>query len=66
MPTVLIAGASGLVGFAAAKHFASLPGFKVKAISRRKPDGLEGVELIPVDLTDRARGSPAGSFGTGR
>ena len=55
MPTVLIAGASGLVGFAAAKHFASLPGFKVKAISRRKPDGLEGVELVSVDLTDRAR-----------
>ena len=53
MPTVLIAGASGLVGFAAAKHFASLPGWKVVAISRRKPDGLEGVDLVSVDLTDR-------------
>jgi len=55
VPTVLVAGASGLVGFAAAKHFASLPGFKVLAVSRRLPEGLDGVELISVDLTDRAR-----------
>src|SRR5436190_659078 len=55
MPTVLIAGVSGLVGFAAAKHFAALPGWKVIAVSRRLPEGLDGVELISVDLTDRAR-----------
>ena len=55
MPTVLIAGASGLVGFAAAKHFATLPGCKVIAISRRKPEGLDGVELVSVDLTNRAQ-----------
>jgi len=55
MPTILIAGVSGLVGFAAAKHFARLPGWKVVAVSRRTPEGLEGVEVISVDLTDRAR-----------
>jgi len=53
--TVLVAGASGLVGFAAAKHFAALPGFKVIAVSRRKPEGLDGVDFVSVDLTDRAR-----------
>jgi len=55
MPSILIAGVSGLVGFAAAKHFARLPGWKVIAVSRRRPEGLEGVEMISVDLTDRAR-----------
>jgi nucleoside-diphosphate-sugar epimerase len=55
MRTVLIAGASGLVGFAAARHFARRPGWRVVAVSRRLPDGLDGVELISVDLTDRAR-----------
>jgi nucleoside-diphosphate-sugar epimerase len=53
--TVLVAGASGLVGFAAAKHFARRPGWKVIAVSRRVPEGLDGVELVSVDLTDRAR-----------
>ena len=53
--TVLVAGASGLVGFAAAKHFAQRPGWKVIAVSRRLPEGLDGVELVSVDLTDRAR-----------
>jgi len=55
MPAVLIAGASGLVGFAAAKHFARLQGWKVIAVSRRVPEGLAGVDLVSVDLTDRAR-----------
>lgn len=54
MPTILIAGVSGLVGFAAAKHFARLPGWKVIAVSRRRPEGLDGVEMISVDLTDSA------------
>ena len=53
--TVLVAGASGLVGFAAARHFASRPGWKVIGVSRRLPEGLERVELISVDLTDRER-----------
>jgi nucleoside-diphosphate-sugar epimerase len=49
---VLIAGASGVVGLAAAKHFASLPGWEVVGLARRPPGGLEGVELLAVDLTD--------------
>lgn len=53
--TVLVAGASGLVGYAAARHFASRPGWRVIGVSRRLPDDLDGVELISVDLTDRAR-----------
>ena len=53
--TVLVAGASGLVGFAAARHFARLPDWKVIAVSRRLPEGLDGVELVSVDLSDRAR-----------
>ncbi|MBM4440385.1 MAG: SDR family oxidoreductase [Candidatus Rokubacteria bacterium] len=55
MNTVLIAGASGLVGYAAARHFAGLPGWKTVAVSRRLPDDLPGVELIAVDLLDAAR-----------
>lgn len=53
--TVLIAGASGLVGYAAAQHFARRPGWRVIGVSRRLPDGLDGVELVPVDLMDAAR-----------
>jgi nucleoside-diphosphate-sugar epimerase len=53
--TVLVAGASGLVGYAAAKHFARLPGWRVIAVSRRLPEDLDGVELVSVDLMDRAR-----------
>jgi nucleoside-diphosphate-sugar epimerase len=55
MRTVLVAGASGLVGFAAARHFASRPGWKVVGVSRRVPEGLANVELISVDLRDRDR-----------
>jgi nucleoside-diphosphate-sugar epimerase len=56
--TVLVAGASGLVGFAAPRHFAGLSGWKILGVSRRLPDGLDDVELSSVDLTDRARCSP--------
>ena len=52
---VLIAGASGVVGLAAAKHFASLPGWEVVGLARRPPVGLAGVELHAVDLTDAAQ-----------
>jgi nucleoside-diphosphate-sugar epimerase len=52
------------VGFAAAKHFAQRPGWSVTAISRRRPAGLTGVELISVDLTDRAHS--AAVFGSMR
>ena len=52
--TVLIAGASGVVGHAALEHFAGLPGWRVIALSRRRPElpaGFDGVHLS-VDLTD--------------
>lgn len=50
--TVLIAGASGLVGYAAMRHFASEPGTRVVVLSRRRPDETFGASFIPVDLTD--------------
>ena len=52
---VLVAGASGLVGFAAVRHFASLDEWEVVGVSRRIPDGLEGATLLSVDLQDQAR-----------
>ena len=51
---VLIAGATGLVGRAALKHFASQPNCDVLALSRRKPDDLFGAEWRPLDLVDLA------------
>lgn len=50
---VLIAGASGIVGGAAVRHFDSLPDWDVVALSRRPPDyPFKGTHLS-VDLTDR-------------
>ena len=49
---VLIAGATGLVGYAAMKHFASAPGCEVIAVSRRCPDETFGARWLPLDLTD--------------
>ena len=51
---VVVFGASGVVGLAASRHFASLPGWEVVAVSRRKPDDLGGATHMSVDLTDRA------------
>jgi len=51
---VLIAGATGLVGRAAMKHFAAEPGCEVVALSRRKPDETFGARWLPIDLTDPA------------
>ena len=53
--TVLVAGASGLVGYAAMQHFAAEPGTKVFAVSRRRPAETFGAEFVPVDLQDRAQ-----------
>lgn len=50
---ILVAGATGLVGFAAMKHFAGR-GYKVTALSRRKPFETFGATHLPLDLTDRA------------
>lgn len=52
---ILIAGASGLVGFAAVQHFAQRPDWDVVGVSRRIPAGLEGATLISVDLKDKRR-----------
>ena len=49
---VLIAGASGLVGHAAIRHFAALPGWDVVGVSRRTPADLPGAALLAVDLLD--------------
>jgi nucleoside-diphosphate-sugar epimerase len=53
--TVLIAGASGLVGYAAMKHFGGDPDCDATVVSRRKPDETFGARFIAADLTDRAR-----------
>jgi nucleoside-diphosphate-sugar epimerase len=50
--TILIAGASGVVGAAAVEHFASLPDWKVLALSRRASNLPEGVRHVALDLTD--------------
>ena len=54
--TVLIAGASGVIGAAAIEHFAQLPGWKVIGVSRRPADVSPDVayEHVAVDLTDPA------------
>ncbi len=52
---MLVAGASGLVGFAAVKHFAQLPDWDVIGVSRRVPEGLGGATVLSVDLQDKAR-----------
>ncbi len=53
--TVLVAGASGLVGYAAVRHFSSLPDWDVVAVSRRAPHSQDGVRFVSVDLTDATR-----------
>ena len=50
---VLVAGASGLVGYAALKHFAGETDCEVIAISRRQPDETFGARFIAADLTDQ-------------
>ena len=52
---LLVAGASGLVGFAALRHFMGLPGWEVAGLSRRVPAGLEQARILSLDLLDRGR-----------
>lgn len=47
---VLVAGAQGVIGRAAAEHFSSLPGTKVYGLSRRQPEEIPGIVPIDVDL----------------
>ena len=51
---ILIAGATGLVGYACLKHFASHKDCDVIALSRRRPDEAFGARWLPIDLTDAA------------
>jgi nucleoside-diphosphate-sugar epimerase len=61
--TVLIAGASGLVGYAAMKHFGGDPGCEVIAVSRGRPDETFGARFVAADLTDaRACAEVFGTF----
>ena len=52
--TIVIAGATGLVGYAALKHFTQDPDNRVIALSRRQPRDLFGARFVPADLTDAA------------
>ena len=51
---IVIAGASGIVGGAAVRHFDALPDWEVVALSRRAPDYPFQGRHLSVDLTDRA------------
>lgn len=51
---VVVAGATGLVGYAAMKRFAADKDCEVVALSRRKPDATFGARWFPLDLTDQA------------
>ena len=50
--TVLVAGATGLVGYAALKHFTGEAGTRVIALSRRRPPDTRGAQFVGLDLTD--------------
>src|SRR5712671_1352070 len=52
---VVVAGATGLVGSAALRHFSAAGGCQVLALSRRKPRDLHGARHVQVDLTDAAQ-----------
>jgi nucleoside-diphosphate-sugar epimerase len=52
---VVVAGATGLVGNAALRHFGSSGRCEVIALSRRKPRDLHGSRHIAIDLTDAAQ-----------
>ena len=56
MDSVLIAGASGVVGQAAVEHFAASGRWQVIALSRRRPDVAEGLSFrhLSIDLRDAA------------
>ena len=48
---VVVAGATGLVGNAALRHFGAVGGCDVVALSRREPRQLYGARHVAVDLT---------------
>ena len=52
MKTLLVVGATGLLGRAALLHFRDLPGWEVIGLSRRPPD-VTGVRHVAADLMDK-------------
>src|SRR6202035_5590065 len=52
---VVVAGATGLVGNAALRHFGASDDCEVVALSRRKPRDLHGARYVQADLTDPAQ-----------
>ena len=56
MNTVLVAGASGVIGAAASEHFARLLGWRVIGVSRRPPDPAPAANYqhVALDLTNAA------------
>src|SRR3954447_12177784 len=52
---VVVAGATGLVGNAALRHFGAVGGAEVVALSRRRPRNLYGARHVGLDLTDAAQ-----------
>jgi nucleoside-diphosphate-sugar epimerase len=52
---VVVAGATGLVGNAALRHFGGMGSTEVIALSRRKPRDLHGARFLALDLTDAAQ-----------
>ena len=52
--TVLIAGASGVIGAAAVEHFAALDGWRVIGVSRRRPDVAADLDFehVALDLNE--------------
>ncbi|MBN8925795.1 MAG: nucleoside-diphosphate sugar epimerase [Rhodospirillales bacterium 69-11] len=54
MKKVVVAGATGLVGFAALKQFAARAECEVIGLSRRQPHETHGATCLPLDLTDAA------------
>jgi nucleoside-diphosphate-sugar epimerase len=53
-PTILVVGASGLVGQAAFGHFADRAEWNVIGVSRRPPSAINRGRWLPLDLTDPA------------
>ena len=51
----VVAGATGLVGNAALRHFGASDDCEVVALSRRKPRDLHGARYVQADLTDAAQ-----------
>src|SRR6201995_5768149 len=52
---VVVAGATGLVGNAAWRHFGRVGGAEVIALSRRTPRDLHGARHVALDLADAAQ-----------